>query len=280
MRPSQLFAALAFSTAHGFSFQPTTTTTTTRSYRRRTFAVVVGLSATTKVATKTVVKTPEEWKSLLDEESFRVLREAGTEPPFTSHLNNVKSSDVGTFVCKGCGNPLFPAASKYDSGTGWPSFSYPVDNSSNNNNNDDDDAIEYRVDFAAILPRIECLCNSCGGHLGHVFEDGPQPTGLRYCMNGASMEFVQDQTAQSSSETTTDAVVVAAADATNVNVKLPLPVVLPGVVLNLGIAGLFLASFVNHGMVLEPSATFPLGVAAYYGYSAMVGLSRTNLLRK
>lgn len=249
---TKLIAALAFSTTHGFSIQP-------RSHRRTT---AVGLSAKVKV-----VKAPEEWKSLLDDESFRVLREAGTERPFTSLLNNVKSSDVGTFVCKGCGARLFPAASKYESGTGWPSFSHPVANN--------DDAIEYRVDFAAILPRIECRCSSCGGHLGHVFEDGPQPTGLRYCMNGASMEFAQDEEASSPTDAAVD-------------VRLPLQVVLPGVALNLGVAGLFLASFVNHGMVVVPSAgifaqasaAFPLTVAAYYGYHAMVGLSRTNLVHK
>jgi methionine-R-sulfoxide reductase len=108
---------------------------------------------------------------------YAVLREEATEPKFSSELNDVK--DRGVFLCAGCAQPLFTSDAKFDSGTGWPSFWAPADPS----------ATLTRTDFKAILPRQETVCARCNGHLGHVFDDGPPPTGLRYCMNGAAMTF-------------------------------------------------------------------------------------------
>lgn len=128
-------------------------------------------------AIKPVIKTEEEWKAELLPDEYYVLREEGTEAPFSSELNNVK--DPGTFICSGCGAPLFTTSTKFDSGTGWPSFYAPLDS----------EAVALSTDFKLIMPRTECRCAACGGHLGHVFDDGPQPTGQRYCMNGVSMKF-------------------------------------------------------------------------------------------
>jgi peptide-methionine (R)-S-oxide reductase len=121
----------------------------------------------------------EEWRRLLSEEQYRVLREEGTEPPWTSSLNDEKRA--GTYVCAGCEQPLFTADMKFDSGTGWPSFFDVIDG-----------AIGTKRDFKLILPRTEYHCSRCGGHQGHVFKDGPRPTGLRYCNNGVALSFVPD----------------------------------------------------------------------------------------
>ncbi|EGB10070.1 hypothetical protein AURANDRAFT_16484, partial [Aureococcus anophagefferens] len=120
----------------------------------------------------------EEWRATLSEDAYYVLREEGTEPPRSSPLNDV--TDPGTFLCKACGEPLFTTATKFDSGTGWPSFFDPVDG----------DAVELRADFKLVLPRTEVRCAACDGHLGHVFDDGPRPTGCRYCLNGVALNFV------------------------------------------------------------------------------------------
>tara|TARA_Y100000034_G_scaffold127853_1_gene181418 strand:- start:374 stop:940 length:567 start_codon:yes stop_codon:yes gene_type:complete len=119
----------------------------------------------------------KEWKQRLTEEEYRVLRKAGTEPAFSSPLNDIK--EPGTFVCAACGNELYKTEHKYESGTGWPSFYQPAG----------EGAIETSLDFKLIYPRTEVHCARCGGHLGHVFKDGPEPTGLRYCMNGVAMNF-------------------------------------------------------------------------------------------
>jgi peptide-methionine (R)-S-oxide reductase len=119
----------------------------------------------------------EEWRRRLTPEQYYVLREHGTERAGTSPLDREKRA--GTFVCAGCELPLFPSETKYDSGTGWPSFWEPLDN-----------AIGTSVDRSLFMTRIEVHCRRCGGHLGHVFEDGPPPTGLRYCMNGVAMKFI------------------------------------------------------------------------------------------
>lgn len=119
----------------------------------------------------------KEWKERLTEEEYRVLRKAGTEPAFSSPLNDVK--EPGTFVCAACGNELYKTEHKYESGTGWPSFYQPAG----------EESIETSLDFKLIYPRTEVHCARCGGHLGHVFKDGPEPTGLRYCMNGVAMNF-------------------------------------------------------------------------------------------
>lgn len=120
--------------------------------------------------------SPEEWRQRLTPAQFRVLREHDTEPPFSSPLNDEKRA--GTFHCAGCGQALFSSETKYDSGTGWPSFWRPIEG-----------AVGTRPDRSLFMTRTEVHCSRCGGHLGHVFEDGPPPTGLRYCMNGVAMEF-------------------------------------------------------------------------------------------
>jgi len=123
-----------------------------------------------------VAKSDAEWRAQLDAEQYRVLRHQATERPFTSPLN--KEYRPGMFACAGCGTELFEATDKFDSGCGWPSFTQPKD-----------DAVAESVDTSHGMRRVEVHCRRCGGHLGHVFEDGPAPTGLRYCINGVSLTF-------------------------------------------------------------------------------------------
>ena len=124
-----------------------------------------------------ITKTEEEWKKMLTDEQFNVLRKEGTERPFSSPLNKEKRE--GVFVCAGCGLELFDSSTKYDSGTGWPSFFKAIDGH-----------IETKTDYKILVPRTEYHCARCGGHQGHVFDDGPQPTGLRYCNNGVALKFI------------------------------------------------------------------------------------------
>jgi peptide-methionine (R)-S-oxide reductase len=124
----------------------------------------------------TVVKTEDEWRQILTPEQFAVLRKHGTERAGTSPLDKVY--DPGTYVCSGCGTPLFTSETKFNSGTGWPSFYQPMEG-----------AIATSTDRSLFMTRVEVHCATCGGHLGHVFTDGPAPTGQRYCMNGVSLEF-------------------------------------------------------------------------------------------
>ncbi|HEX2656405.1 MAG TPA: peptide-methionine (R)-S-oxide reductase MsrB [Patescibacteria group bacterium] len=127
-----------------------------------------------------VKHTREEWKKMLTPEQYAVLREEDTEVPFTSPLNHEKRK--GVFACAGCGLELFPSKYKFDSGTGWPSFFDSIPG-----------RIETRVDHKLVYPRTEYHCARCGGHQGHVFTDGPDPTGLRYCNNGVALKFIPDQ---------------------------------------------------------------------------------------
>ena len=128
---------------------------------------------------RTLEKPLDEWRTLLSADQYAVLFKAGTEPPGSSALNQEKRA--GLFVCAACHLPLFESESKYESGTGWPSFFAPIV-----------DNIGTKRDFKMILPRTEYHCTRCGGHQGHVFADGPQPTGQRYCNNGVALRFVPE----------------------------------------------------------------------------------------
>lgn len=143
-------------------------------------AAATGLLRTPGVTAATTFplqKTPEEWRKLLSEPAYRVLFEEDTERPGSSPLNREKRE--GTYICAACFQPLFDSSRKYDSRTGWPSFWEPLAG-----------AIGTKTDYQLLLPRTEYHCSRCGGHQGHVFEDGPQPTGLRYCNNGLALQFV------------------------------------------------------------------------------------------
>ncbi len=144
------------------------------------FTTINLLIMTTSENKYEIQKTEQEWKETLTPEQFKVLRKHGTERPGTSPLDKVY--DQGTYICAGCGQPLFNADAKFDSGTGWPSFYQPLE-----------DAIDTKSDRSLFVTRTEVHCNRCGGHLGHVFDDGPEPTGLRYCMNGVSLEFAPEK---------------------------------------------------------------------------------------
>ena len=126
-----------------------------------------------------IEKSDEEWRRLLTPAQYDILRKHGTERPGTSPLNKEKRK--GTFACAGCDLPLFSSDTKYDSGTGWPSFWKPLDG-----------ALGMSTDYILLMPRTEVHCTRCGGHLGHRFEDGPPPTGLRYCINGVALAFKPD----------------------------------------------------------------------------------------
>ena len=205
----------------------------------------------------TVEKTVEEWKKVLSPEEFFVLREEGTEAPNSSELNFVKAD--GVFSCAGCGSPLFTTSTKFDSGTGWPSFYSPIDQ----------DAIALSTDFKLILPRTECSCSVCGGHLGHVFDDGPDPTGQRFCMNGVAMKFTDANTDPEMAEQ------VSKRQEEN-PYSLGLKQVLPGVLVNGIVGGLFFNSFL---MKMEMGLTSPLDAlvlipAVYFGVLAVKNSGR------
>ncbi|MCZ2497575.1 peptide-methionine (R)-S-oxide reductase MsrB [Xylophilus sp. Kf1] len=143
-------------------------------------AVGTGLAlrptASAAAETFAVSHADDEWRRRLTPDQYSVLRKEGTERPYSSPLN--QEHRAGTFACAGCTQPVFSSTTKFDSGTGWPSFYQPLDK-----------AVANRMDTTFGMVRTEAHCSRCGGHLGHVFDDGPRPTGLRYCMNGVAMTF-------------------------------------------------------------------------------------------
>ncbi len=151
-----------------------------------TFVLLIGIAAAAATAVagpepkqgkSAVEKSDKQWQKELEPAQYRVLRCSATEAPFTGKYYN--KHDKGTYFCAGCGAALFSSSAKFDSGSGWPSYFQPIN----------DAAVGEKVDMSLGTPRTEILCAKCGGHLGHVFRDGPQPTGLRYCVNSAALDF-------------------------------------------------------------------------------------------
>jgi peptide-methionine (R)-S-oxide reductase len=220
---------------------------------------IVTMKATDNKSTSTstsypITKTDEQWREELTAEQYYILRKQGTETPGASPLNFVK--DSGTFCCAGCGSPLFVTGAKYDSGTGWPSFFAPISSS----------AIDLDTDYKLLLPRTECSCSQCGGHLGHVFEDGPEPTGQRYCMNGAAMVFHSDEERPDLAEFVKDT-------QQKDPFKLTTSQVLPSVIVNGLISTFFVSSFLQ-SQRMTPVEYLILVPALYYGFITVRNASK------
>jgi len=210
---------------------------------------------------KMTMVTDEEWKQRLTPDQFYVLREQGTERPNSSPLNDVK--EAGTFICAGCGSPLFTTSAKYESGTGWPSFFQPVYQ----------DAVTLSTDFKLILPRTEVSCSNCSGHLGHVFDDGPQPTGQRYCMNGIAMVFRSDNDYPELASRIEE-------QHTKSPYRLSAMQIVPGILINGIMGGLFFQSFIARMETVgftSPVDIFPLIPAVYFGVQAVQACDRLKL---
>ncbi len=145
------------------------------------FSIIFCNPSSKEIKSFPIQKTDAEWKKVLNEEEFKVLRKKGTERAFTGDLHDKK--EKGIYICKACNHKLFSSDTKFDSGTGWPSFFKPIK----------EENIGKESDFSFGMKRMEVHCANCGGHLGHVFEDGPNPTGLRYCINSVSLKFLTEQ---------------------------------------------------------------------------------------
>jgi len=206
---------------------------------------------------RSVIKSDTEWKEILTPEQFDVLREEGTEPSNTSPLNTI---DVdGCFKCAGCDEPLFETTAKFESGTGWPSFYAPIDS----------EALELSMDLKMGLPRTECRCSACGGHLGHVFSDGPNPTGQRFCINGVAMKFL-------SSDENPELAEVVSERKNSSPYKVGVGDVLPGILSN-GLVGLLFAnSFLTNVKtgIQSPFDVLPLLVALYFIFTVAQDVTR------